>query len=489
MSLRINTNVPALNAARILGNTENSLSGSIGRLSSGLRINTAADDPAGLIVSENLRAQIRGLDQAIRNSQDAINMSRTAEAALDEVQTLLRNVRGLAVQSANTAVVDADQLEANQAQIRSTIQSIDRIAGQTSFGNRKLLNGAAGAVASITQTNLVNSLFVGSEMDGERVRSGQISMTRVTQATRATTGQLATTFATGTTAVNPGTFVINGVTFSVSAGMTVNDVISMINERSEQTNVQATHTATQGVVLTSSKFGSNFGINYYETAAPPNATILNNNGAPTVTAGVDAVFDVTVPVDPSPNTATERFTGGQGPGVDGLTLTSPSGYRLSLSTGGNNTAAATTIGQLNVGALRFQLGANVDNQATFSIPSIFANQLGRNAVSGESFSTVDLTTQQGAENAIRIIDAAIKDIASIRGGLGSFQKNFLESTQRSLAVASENITASESTVRDADMAREMTEYTRFQILRQSGMAMLAQATQSPQQILQLLRGG
>ncbi|MBX3097052.1 MAG: hypothetical protein KF812_09335 [Fimbriimonadaceae bacterium] len=487
MSLRINTNIPALNAARYLTETDNMLSRSTGRLSSGLRINTAADDPAGLIVSEGLRAQIKGLDQAMRNAQDAINMSRTAEGALDEVQTLLRNIRGLAVQSANTAVVDAAQLEANQTQIRSTLQSINRIAAQTTFGTKKLLNGASGATASVTRTDLVSNLFIGSEMNGERVRNGAITMQRVTQATRATT-TLATTFAAGTTAVNAGSFVINGQTFTVTPGMNVNDVLVMINQKTPETNVQATHVAGAGVVLTSTKYGSNFGINYYESANAPNTTILNNNSAPTVTAGINAVFNVTTNIEPS-GTATEVFTGGQGSGVDGLTLISPSGYRLNVSTAGNNTAALTTIGQLDVGSLRFQLGPNVEQSANFSLPSMYADRLGRSVVPGQDLSTINVTTQTGAENAMRIIDAAISEVASIRGNLGSFTKNFLESTYRSLSIANENTTAAESTVRDADMAIEMADFTRLQILRQSGMAMLAQASRQPQQILQLLQGG
>jgi len=486
MSLRINTNIPAMNAARYLTETDQMLSSATGRLSSGLRINNAADDPAGLIVSEGLRAQIKGIEQAMRNAQDAINMSRTAEGALDELQTLLRNIRGLAVQSANTAVVDAAQLEANQTQIRSTIQSINRIAQQTAFGTKKLLSGSAGANASVTRDDLVTNLFVGSEMDGERVRSGAITMTRVTQATRAT-ATLATTFAAGTTAVNPGTFVINGQTFTVTSGMNVNDVLAMINQKSTETNVQATHVAGAGVVLTSTKYGANFGINYYESADAPNTTILNNNSAPAVTAGVNAVFNVTTNIEPS-GTATEVFTGGQGSGVDGLTLISPSGYRMNVTTAGNNTAAATTIGQLDVGSLRFQLGANVEQSATFSLPSMAADRLGRSVIGGMDLSLINVTTQAGAENAMRIIDAAIAEVASIRGNLGSFTKNFLESTYRSLSIANENTTASESTVRDADMATEMANYTRLQILRQSGMAMLAQASQQPQQILRLLQG-
>ncbi|MBL8039721.1 MAG: flagellin, partial [Chthonomonas sp.] len=161
MSLRINTNIQAMGALRNLGNTIDMIGSQIQRLSTGLRINSAADDPASLIISESMRSQLKGLDTAIRNSQDAVNMAKTAESALDEVQRLLKDVRGIAVHSANVAVVDSNQLQANQSQIRSIIQSIDRIATSTQWGAKKLLDGTAGVTTAVTNANLVSSLYVG----------------------------------------------------------------------------------------------------------------------------------------------------------------------------------------------------------------------------------------------------------------------------------------------------------------------------------------
>lgn len=486
MSLRINTNVSALTAMRHLAATDAMMSRSITRLSTGLKINSAGDDPAGLIISEGMRSTIKGIEQAIRNTQDGVNMVKTAEAAMDEVQTLLRDIRGLAVHSSNSAVVDATMLEANQTQIRSIIDSINRVAGQTAWGEKKLLNGASGVNVGVTQTGLVNSLFLGGEVDGETVRTGSVTIQRVTAATQTTTGAMATNFASATTAVNAGTFVINGQTFVVQTGETVGQVVAKINQMSSVTGVVADVVGTGPVQvrLTSSKYGSNFPINYMETS-----TILNGGNPATPAVGVDAEFDVTVPVEPSPDTATERFTGGRGPGVDGLTLSSPSGNRMVISPAGNATAAATVVGQVTVGSLRFQIGANADQAAFFSLPSVFADDLGTSVFAGESVATIDVTTQQGAQEAMRIVEAAIQQLAGSRGKLGSFQKDFLESTVRSLGVAQENMTASESQIRDADIAEEMTEFTKVQILRQSGISVLAQANQAPQSVLQLLRGG
>src|SRR5688572_5296913 len=144
MSFRVNTNVNAMNALRNVGMTGMGLSSSINKLSTGLRINSAADDPAGLIISENFRAQISGIDQAIRNNQDAVNYAKTAEGALDEVNRLLRDARTLAVAAGNAASMSEEQIQANQSQLNSIVQSITRIAGQTSYGTKKLLDGSAG---------------------------------------------------------------------------------------------------------------------------------------------------------------------------------------------------------------------------------------------------------------------------------------------------------------------------------------------------------
>lgn len=483
MSLKINTNISALTALRQLGNTEAKFQGTVNRLSTGLRITSGADDPAGLIISEGMRAQIQGLEQAMRNSQDAINMAKTAESALNEVARLLVNVRSLAVHSANTAVVDSNQLNANQTAFRNALASIDRIAQNTSWGDKKLLNGSAGTTVGITRNDLVQSLYLNSEVGGEVVRGGEISMTQVTAATQTTTGPLANTFASANTAVTPGTFVLNGITITADAGDTVSTIVDKINQHAGQTGVSASISGSGpvSVSLTSVKHGSRFPINYIESTS-----ILNAGASVSPAVGSDAVYTVTVPVEPS-GTSSEVFTGGSHPGEDGLTLTSQSGGKLVLTAAGNGTAVTTSVGALTAGTMRFQIGANADQSTTFSMPAIFAERLGTSAIPGENLSTIDLSTQQGAEDAMRIVDAAIKELSTLRGELGSFQSNFLESTMRSLAVAGENLTASESTIRDADMAKEMTEFTKIQILRQSGMAVLAQANQSSQSVLQLLQ--
>ncbi|MCW5936069.1 MAG: hypothetical protein KIT11_02020 [Fimbriimonadaceae bacterium] len=482
MSLRINTNIPALTAMRHLGMTDAMMQDSVTRLSTGLRINSAGDDPAGLIISEGLRTQIKSIEQAARNTQDAVNMTRTAEAAMEEISTLLRDIRSLAVHASNTATVDAAQLEADQSQIRSTIDSINRIASQTSWGTKKLLNGSAGISTNVVRNDLVSSLYIGSEFGGEVVRTGVVNMNQTTAASQTTTGPLSQTFAGTGSTLAAGTFVINGYGFNVQNGDTLSNVVAMINVASNNTGVSASLGAGNAVVLTSTKFGSRFPINFMD-ASPG---LLNGGNSATPAVGADAVYDVTVPIEPT-GTKTETFTGGLGTLDDGLTLTSPSGNRMVVTPAGNATAAATDIGQVYVGSMRFQIGANASQGVTFSIPNVAADRLGVGIFSGESLATLDVRSQQGAQRAMQIIDTAIQQLASLRGDLGSFQKNFLESTTRSLAVSKENVTASESEIRDADIAKEMTEFTKVQILRQSGISVLAQASRAPQSVLQLLQ--
>lgn len=475
-----------MTALRHLNASDARMASVMTRLATGLRINSAADDPAGLVISDGLRAHIKGLDQALRNTQDAINMAKTAEGALNEVSRLILGLRSLAIHSANTATTDAQTLEANQAQVRSVLQSIDRIADQTSWGSKKLLNGSAGATASITRTDLVSSLYVGGEFNGERVANGDVNITRVTQATQTTTGAMTKQFTDSSFAVPAGTFVLNGTTFTVTTGETLAEVAAKINQKVNSTGVTASIVPNGGNVsiqLTSVKYGANFPINYLETT-----DMLNGGVGANPAAGVNAVFTVEVPIEPS-GTTTETFTGGIGPGTDGLTLVSSTGNKLVISVAGNNNAGATLVGALSVGTMRFQIGALSGQSTNFSIPSMFADNLGINAVTGKSLADLDLTTSQGAQDAIRIIDDAISQVALFRGDLGSFQKHFLESTTRSLAIAQENMTASESLIRDADIAKEMTEFTKLQILRQSGMAVLAQANQSAQSVLSLLGNG
>lgn len=492
MGLRINTNVTAMSALRTLGRTNDEMTGAINRLSTGLRITTAADDPAGLIISEGMRAQIKGLEQATRNAQDAVNMAKTAEGSLDEVQKLLRDIRGIAVHAANSAVVDSAQLQADQQEIRSTVQSIQRIADSTSWGSKRLLNGTAGTMSVVTAPTELSSLYFGSSFNGSVVANGPVTVQRTVQA-RQTELSTDVTFATTATVPTAGTFVVNGYSFSANGTTdTLQNLAERINAQSPNTGVSASIAGTAGaysIKLTSVEFGSDFPISYFD----PSGTLSTVVNPPATVAGTDATADVTLTVQ-TPNgtsTSTVTFTGGQGNKTSGLLLTDGQGNSFRLTPAGNAGSTLTTasaIGNLTSGNLRFQIGANTDQSVSFGMPDIRPNRLGTGSIAGLDLTQVDVTTQQGAVDAMSIIDNAVTQLSAMRGELGSFQKNFLESTVRTLDIARENYTAAESMIRDADIAEEMSKYTRLQILAQSGTAVLAQANQIPQQVLKLLQG-
>lgn len=480
MSFRINTNVAAMGALRNVGLTSTELNKSIQRLSTGLRINSGADDPAGLIVSENFRTQIASLGQAIKNNQDAINYSKTAEGALDEVNRLLREARTLAVQSANSAVVDSDQLQANQNQLNAIAQSITRISQSTEFGKKKLLDGSAGISAGVVAGN-ASRISLSGQWDGESLtQASAITMQVTTAADKASvTGHV---YATGGTTLAAGTVTVNGLTFNVTTSDTVNSLVSRINAATGQTGVSASYTTGGAITLNQTKFGSANKINVTDSAG-----ILLTAAGSATDAGTDAVADVTI--DTNGATAgglvTVSMSGGRN-GLDALTLTDAEGNQIQLTETGNAAAGSVTVGQLFVGSAQFQVGANQGQTVSLALGNYAADNLGTGAVSGKSMANLDLTSTAGANDAMSVIDAAIAEVSGLRGRIGNFQRNVLETNIRTLGVAQENLTATESDIRDVDFAAEMTNFTKLQILQQSGLAVLAQANAVPQSVLSLL---
>jgi len=476
MSFRVNTNVAAMNALRNVSQTATDFNKSINRLSTGLRINTAADDPAGLIISENMRAQLSGMDQAVRNSQDAINYAKTAEGALDEVNRLLRDARGLAVAAGNTGTLSSSAIQANQSQLSSIVASITRTAQTTQFGSKKLLDGSSGVSASVTNGTLVGSINIGGQFAGAAVTSNTSVVATLTQA--ATQASITGVTATLGQTVGAGSFSINGVTFTTDSTTTAQQAIDKINASQGQTGVQASHSGG-AIVLTSTSYGANARIDL----ADANGIVRSGGAGSTSATGVNALATVQV------GTATALFTSSQN-GFDGLTLSDSDGNTVKLTAAGNVTASVqnATLGQVIVGSSAFQIGANAGQTTNLSLGNFAASQLGGGVVSGKNLSNLDITTASGATDALRVIDAAIESVAKSRGQIGSFQRNVLESNIRSLGTARENLAATESTIRDVDVAAEMTNFTKLQILQQAGMSVLSQANSAPQAVLNLLRG-
>jgi flagellin len=485
MSLRINTNIQSQNALRNVSLTSDLMGRTIERLASGLRVNRAADDPAGLIISENLRAQITGLQQAVNNAQDAVNMIKTAEAALDEVHNALRTMRQLVLHAANTGVNDYAALQADQTQIRALVDSINRIAEQTSFGTKRLLDGTSGISAAVTDPTRISGIFIGGIFNNFATDSGAVTLQVTSAATRAqVVGTRAFTGADLNTVLGPpsGSVVINGYTINADQNETIGSFIDKINAVSHVTGVVAHFDlTTEQIVLRHKEYGSQFDINLHDTAG----IILSSPGTAT-SVGTDAV--ATVIANTVNGIQTVTFTGGQATGDSGLRLRDGYGNVIMLTEAGNDTSlAAAQVAIVTAGLLQFQVGANAGQFVRFSLMDVNASKLGTTVISGQSLATIDITQPNSTDNALRIIDAAITEISKMRGDMGAFQRYILESNIRSLNVARENVMASESTIRDADFALEISSFTKQQILMQSGMSVLAQANSMPQTVLQLLQ--
>src|SRR5260221_1271099 len=379
MGWQINTNVTALNALRNLQQVSNNVSTSIERLSSGLRINNAADDPAGLIISESLRAQIDGLNQAVSTSQDATNVIKTAEGGLTEVNSLLRNVRQLAVHAANTGVNDIVAVQADQTQISSAIASIQRIAEQTQFGTKKLLDGSSGISAAVVDTKDIAGIFVGGTFGGVATQSGNVTITVNNAATRAQSVGSATyasvnaslSTVNGTTIGAGGTVVLNRQTINSTRSETVQTLLNKINNLSASTGVSAAFTFGNGsgsVVLSQQNYGGNYKVdesesaNILQTGATTSPTATGSNATVTVQAQTLVNGALTTP--------TSTFVGGPASTDSGLRATDTYGNSILLSEAGNSTTAAIGVASVTSGSVQFQIGANAGQTVNASLGNI-----------------------------------------------------------------------------------------------------------------------
>ncbi|HUS81432.1 MAG TPA: flagellin [Armatimonadota bacterium] len=499
MSLtRINHNISSLNAQRNLDINAGRIAQSIERLASGLRINRGADDPAGLVMSELLRAQVSGLDVAQQNASQGVNLIKTAEGALSEVSGLLRQMRDLAVDAASDSNKNADARAALQAQVTSALSTIDAIAANTKYAGRALLDGSAGTAVTVIDNSTVASSGI-TALGAQD--NGYISVQVTAAAEKATsssdTGGAAvagnTVSGTGDIDLSTGgdalSLYVNGVKVQdggadlvIDATTTWQDLVTAINTTATLDGKVTAGIVAGELVISSDAYGSDQHISVeYAGTATAVQDLLDSGGEVYFEAdyGVDAVADV-------------AFGGNALDTGNDVTFNVGSGLTIAHATYGSiglTESAGTTPGDYNDalygedGQLSFQVGYNAGDSASTSIPSVKTSDLGQTGV----LSAIDISTVSGAEDAISIIDEAIDQISSLRGDLGAFQVNELEAEARSLAVARENLAASESQIRDTDFGREMAEFTTAQVLVQSATAFLAQANSLPQSVLQLIR--
>ena len=501
MSLTLANNVGALNAQQNLNRSTTSLNKSLERLSSGLKINRGADGPAGLVVSEKQRAQIAGLKQAIQNSEKATSMVQTAEGALNEINSMLVKIRGLALDSANAGVNDSDTLGANQAEITNALSSIDRIAFNTQFGTKKLLDGTAGLNATST-----NSFVTGLNASSSTT-VGNFAIASIDQ--NAQKGSVDTSLVTnigGSSVVDNDsnlqgdeTLTFNGsVQVNLTSGMTNTQVRDTLNAVSNETGVEATLKASTGeVVLSSKNFGENFTVQSdvdvaaFADSSGIGTTLIDSNTTPSGTSlvskqGQNLIVDLTGPGGSALNNvvASGNVIQGASGDFDGLTFT----VAADAADGGQTSdVSGATIGVAD-GTLSFQIGANAGQTASLSIGKSSSDALGGN-VAGNQFSSlsqIDITSASGAQDALAVIDAAIDEVSNQRGTLGAFQGNTLESTANNLRATLENTVNAESIIRDTDFAEEITNFTKQQVMVQAGTTVLSNASQTSQLVLSLL---
>ena len=489
---RINQNIPSLIAQRVLGNQNKGMAQSLQRLSTGYRINRGADDPAGLIASENLRAEKSAINSAITNSQRADQVVNVAEGGLQEVSNMLVELQGLVGATANEAGVSQEERDANQLQIDSILQTIDRIANATSFQGTKLLNGNFDYTVSGQDDAVLTDVTVNA---AKLAADGTARTVTITVLQSAQTG--AVFLSTGANFANGGSgevsFEITGTKgvqqFTFASGTSQTDILAAVNSFKDSIGVSATVASNSSrISINSTGYGADSFVRVKE---------LSNQG-PTdfiftaATAGGTAVSDLK---DKGRN-ATVLINGTQAT-TDGLTArVSSDGFDVSISIDGtsalNNTGQSTTF-DITSGGANFNLAPSVNlaSKVSLGIETVTTGNLG-----GNSFGFLSDLKSGGSANvqngnlskAQEVIDASIKQVSSLRGRLGAFQKNVVGSTISSLGIALENTTAAESAIRDTDFASETANMTRAQILSQAATQSLALANSAPQQVLSLLRG-
>lgn len=468
MSLSVNTNVASLNAQRNLGVSSNTLNKALERLSTGFRINRAGDDAAGLSISETLRSQIRGLNQAVRNANDGVSLAGTAEGAISEVTNLVQRVRELSVQSSNGTNSQANRT-ALQGEVTQLVAEIDRIATTTQFNGTNLLDGSFSGTslqvgANVGQTISINISSI------RAVSLGATASYSGAALTAASAGDLDDITINGTAIANPS--ASDDTKSTTQNALSAIALAAAINASSGTTNVTATvvaSTTTGGAVVGGGTLNStnNFSIN---GVAFNSGTIQANDsdtalqqlinaqsGATGVTASVSSNRLVLTAADGRNIQFTENGTG------DTISGVSAGVYKGSVK--------LTSLSSFTL------TGANIDEAG---------HTTGAKALNTSSLNSVNISTFAGAQAAITTADAALAQVNSIRAGLGAIT-NRLESTIANLQATAENLSASESRIRDADFAQETANLTRAQILQQAGTAILAQANVVPQAALSLLK--
>jgi len=485
----INSNISSLTAQRNLNTSQNSLTTSLERLSSGMRINSAKDDSAGLAISERMTSQIRGLNQAARNANDGISLAQTAEGALGEISNNLQRIRELSVQSAN-ATNSASDRASLQAEVSQLTAEITRVASQTQFNGTDLLNGSFTSQSFQVGANANQTIDIASIGDARASALGSNILITNGTAVSPAAGSVVVDTAANQTLNGNGVTVETDLTITTSAGTSssvayavdsgADTIAAAIN--SAASGIGVTATATNSTTLASLSAAGTVTFNLNGQAVT--STVADQNDLSSLVSSINGVQGTTGV------TASFTSTGSKA----GITLSTTDGRNIELDTYANTGAVGATVSfggsTVTEGATNSAIATGAISLASSKGPIAVANSnadvFTATNSSFEAVAALDISTTAGAQTAITTLDAALGQINSSRGDLGSVQNRFTSAISN-LQNTTENISAARSRIQDTDFAAETANLTRGQILQQAGVAILAQANSLPNNVLSLLR--
>ncbi len=494
---RINTNVQSLISQRTLGINNRSLNQALVRLSTGLRINSGADDPAGLIASETLRSSIRAIGQAISNANRADTIVAVAEGGLQEISSLLLDLEALIDQSSNQAGLTDKEIAANQLQIDSILNSINRISDSNAFGDKKLLNGTLAFTTSGVNITQATGAAV-NHLDRVQVNASKIPAGGFRQVTIkvVAASRLAIVSAVGAGTTGTGANLRNGTIaksttiqirgiygseiISFASGTSTTDIATRINQSKDLTGVSATASGATGgpksVVFQSTTYGKDafVSVSVLENVSTAFTTLAAENNK----NGVDGTVTI--------NGANAIVKG-----LDAAVQAGSLSLDVTLSSAFGSVSGGQSSFEIIGGGAIFQISPDLglSGQETIGVTEVSSGKLGSKGTGFLSTLASGLTNDLRSKRfavSQRIVREAINQIAGLRGRLGGFQRNTLQTAINSLGVTIENVTAAESAIRDADFASETSSLTRAQILVNSSTTVLQIANAQPQNVLALL---
>lgn len=488
--MKINRNMSAVRANKQLLGTENRLSKSMKRLSSGYKINSAEDNPAGMAISNKMKAQIDALDKAQSNAADAKNTIEIADGALNEVSSILQRIRELSVQAANGTNADSDK-QAAQDEIEKLTEEVDRISGATEYNTKVLLDGSSDSRVYTREVDAAGNAKLSNDSITRINLSDHVDAKKYDITVESTAQKAAASINSNVKPLTEGSISINGVSVKVTPEMSQDEYLQALQNAANLAGTQMQEDAVTGeITFVSESYGSSYGVNIELTgsmsALAGNSYTVDADGNKTPQAGYKVDAKGNAVADVSGKDAVVKA----GNNLDDTRIRTDGNRVYVVGNGGFSmdfllsdqidTTAGSKDLQMDVteiGSMTIQIGSNQYQEMAVRIPEVSSETL--------YLDTVDVTVADGADRAISTLDDAIAYVSSVRSRMGSFE-NRLEYATNSLGETEENMTSAYSNLVDADMATEMTEYASQNILDQAGISVLSQANDLPQQVLSLL---